>query len=100
MHFLSEVSLQIKFYWKILGAAKRYARNNCDYLWLSLQWVVPATLESIDMIMIRKFARKVWHYMDLYMNGITGKLAEYAAKKYKSHCYIPDYVLEELNKFE
>ena len=29
---------------------------------------------------------------------ITGKLAEYAAKKYKSHRCIPDYVLAELNK--
>ena len=35
--------------------------------------------------------------MDLYRKGITGKLVEYAAKKYKSHRYIPDYVLAELN---
>ena len=38
--------------------------------------------------------------MDLYKKGITGKLAEYAAKKYKSHRCIPDYVLEELNKIK
>ncbi len=36
--------------------------------------------------------------MDLYKKGITGKLAEYAAKKYKSHRCIPDYVLAELNQ--
>ena len=87
----------IKRYW---GAAKRYARNNCNYSWSSLQRVVPAALESVDTIMIRKFARKAWRYMDLYRNGITGKLAEYAAKKYKSHRCIPEYVLSELNKFE
>jgi hypothetical protein len=83
-----------------LGVAKRYARENCDYSWSSLQRVVPAALESVDTKMIRKFARKAWRYMDLYRNDITGKLAEYAAKKYKSHHCIPEYVLAELNKFE
>ncbi len=38
--------------------------------------------------------------MDLYKNEITDKLAEYVAKKYKSHHYISDYVLVKLNKFE
>ena len=36
--------------------------------------------------------------MDLYRYGITGKLAEYVVKKYKSHRKIPENVLEELNK--
>ncbi len=36
--------------------------------------------------------------MDLYRHGITGKLVEYAVKKYKSHRKIPENVLEELNK--
>ena len=36
--------------------------------------------------------------MNLYKYGITGKLAEYAIKKYKSHRKIPENVLEELNK--
>jgi transposase len=85
----------IERYW---GAAKRYARENCNYSWSGLQCTVPAALESVNIIMIRKFARKAWRYMDLYRKGITGKLAEYAAKKYKSHRCIPDYVLVELNK--
>jgi len=63
-----------------------------------LQRVVPTALESVSIITIRKFARKAWRYMDLYRKGITGKLAEYAAKKYKSHRCIPEYVVEELNK--
>ena len=36
--------------------------------------------------------------MDAYRKGISGKLAEYAVKKYKSHRRIPDTILEELNK--
>ena len=46
--------------------------------------VDPAALESVDTItiIIRRFARKAWCYMDLYRKEITGKLAEYAVRKY------------------
>ncbi len=36
--------------------------------------------------------------MNLYRHEITGKLAEYAVKKYKSYRKISENVLEELNK--
>ena len=34
--------------------------------------------------------------MDIYRKGITGKVAEYAAKKYKSHCRVPDTIYDEI----
>src|SRR5436189_3403049 len=44
-------------------------------------------LRFIDIITIRRFIKKAWRYMNLYKKGITGKLAEYVAKKYKFyHC--------------
>ena len=98
--FYPKFHCELNFIERYWGTAKKYARENCNYSWSSLQRVVPVALESVDIILIRKFARKAWRYMDLYRNGITGKLAEYAAKKYKSHRCIPDYVLVELNKFE
>ena len=52
------------------------------------------------MITIRRFVRKAWRYMNLYKKGITGKLAKYAAKKYKFYHCIPEYVLLELNKIK
>ena len=35
--------------------------------------------------------------MDIYRKGITGKMTEYAVKKYKSYCHVPDTIYNELN---
>ena len=85
----------IERYW---GAAKRHARENCNYSWTGLQETVPQSLDAVPLITIRRFAQKAWRYMDLYRHGIGGKLAEYAVRKYRSHRKIPDGVLKELEK--
>ena len=53
----------IERYW---GAAKRFAQNNCNYTWSGLQETVPRALDSVSLITIRRFAQKMWQYMDLY----------------------------------
>ena len=82
-------------YW---GAAKLYMRENCNYTWVGLQQTVPKALDSVPLITIRKYAQKSWRYMDIYRKGITGKMAEFAAKKYKSHHCVPDTIYNEIMK--
>jgi transposase len=82
----------IEAYW---GAAKRFARANCDYSFDGLKACVPKSLESVSLVSIRKFFRRCAHFIELYSMGCDYELSKYAHKKYKSHRRIPQSILQE-----
>lgn len=90
----------IELYW---GAAKAYARRNCDYTFRGLQSLLPQALASVSLQSIRRFARKCYRYMDAYR--ITDELGnrklspaqvEFAVKKFKKHRCVPLTIFKEL----
>ncbi|EUC67676.1 DDE family endonuclease [Rhizoctonia solani AG-3 Rhs1AP] len=72
----------IEMYW---GYAKRLFREQSDGSITTARKLVPECLNAASITTIRHFWRKSWRYMDAYMNGLTGKQAEFAVKKFKSH---------------
>ena len=64
--FYSKFHCELNFIEHYQEAAKRHARENCDYSWIGLKQIVPLSLESVSIVTIRRFARKAWRYMDLY----------------------------------
>jgi hypothetical protein len=87
----------IEMFW---GAAKAYARSNCNYDFNHLIQIVPVALNSVSLSKIRKFARKSYRYIDAYRvrgtdgNSLTPKQIEYAVKKYRQHRKIPLRILD------
>src|SRR5204862_39049 len=76
----------IEMYW---GKAKVFARKKCDYTFPGLQKTVPKALDSIDLLLIWKYARKAFRYMNAYWLQIPSAEIEKQVKKYKSHRRIP-----------
>jgi hypothetical protein len=90
----------IELYW---GAAKAYARRNCDYTFRGCQALLPEALRSVSVPSIRRFARKCFRYMDAYRitdssgcRKLTPTQVEFAVKKFKKHRSIPVSIFNEL----
>ena len=78
----------IERYW---GKAKAHTKTMCDYTFEGLKKEVPVALDNIDVLTMRKFARKSFRYIDAYRvregdpTEITPQLVEWNVKQYKSH---------------
>jgi hypothetical protein len=76
---------ECNFIERFWGAAKRAARQQCDYSYKALCERVPRILREIPLPSIRRFSRKAWRYIESYANGLDAHAAERAQKKFKSH---------------
>ena len=61
-----------------------------------LRQLLEKCLDEVPLDFIRRAARKSERYMDAYRKGATGRLAEFANKKYSSHRCLPDSWFDEL----
>jgi transposase len=72
----------IEMYW---GWAKRYFRERTTGNFKVALGLITEALDACPIAIIRRFFRRTYRYMSVYELGISGLLAEFAVKKYKSH---------------
>jgi hypothetical protein len=56
-------------------------------------------VRSVDVLVVEicRYTQRAFRYMDAYQTGLTGKAAEIAIKKYRSHRRIPHTMLENID---
>lgn len=71
---------------------KRNVRKNCDYSFKTLVEAVPKYLNEVDVITMRRYARKSFRYIDAYRQRegeedvqLTPAIVEWNVKQYSSH---------------
>jgi hypothetical protein len=57
-----------------------------------------SALAEIPLEMMRKFATRSYQFMDAYENGLNGKQAAWASRKYRGHRVLPNNILEEFEQ--
>ena len=75
------------------GDSKAKCRKECDCSWASLKVRVPTTLDEIPIARIRRWFRLTDRFKDSYEKGLTGRLAEFATRKYRSHRRLPESIV-------
>ena len=72
----------IEYFW---AAAKRYAREHCEYSLQGLRKTVPKAIESVPDHTIWRYHQKSLRIMRVYREGIEYGSADFVQRVYKSH---------------
>lgn len=72
----------IEFFW---AAAKRHARENCEYSLQGLRDTIPLSLSSVSEVTIWRLYQKTQRTMCAYRDGCQYGTAEFKDRVYKSH---------------
>ena len=94
--FFPKYHCELNYIEHLWAYSKHEVRQTCDYSHKSLMDKVPKSLRGCPLATIRRFERRMWRMVQLYDQGLTSVLAQFAAKKYTSHRDIPKYVVAEL----
>ncbi|CAN0081349.1 unnamed protein product, partial [Pylaiella littoralis] len=70
---------------RVWGHSKAIERRVCDYSVKSLLKRLPATLSSMSLSLIRKWARISWLYVEAYATGLDSNMQYRDLKKWTSH---------------
>ncbi|KAJ7434379.1 hypothetical protein B0H11DRAFT_734016, partial [Mycena galericulata] len=55
-----------------------------------------AALDAIPLASMRRFANRSERFMDAYDIGLNGSQAAWAARKYRGHRTLPEWIWDEL----
>ncbi len=95
-----------EFYWieRYWCHTKRNVRKNCDYSFKTLVAAVPKYLDEVDVLTMRRYARKSFRYIDAYRPRegegnieLTPAVVEWNVKQYASHRRIDKLLKYEEN---
>jgi hypothetical protein len=100
LEFFPKFHCECNFIERFWGEGKRIARAECHYTFGSLKGRVPKILSNIPLSHIRAYHRKSWRYIHAYSMKLSGRLAEWAVKRYKSHRKISDSVEKIVTLFK
>jgi hypothetical protein len=70
-------------------------RRECSFSFKDLKVKLPNAIEAFSSAMTRRMYKHCFKYMQGYREGLTGRLLDYALKKYRGHRMLPAFRFEE-----
>ena len=98
--FLPKFHCELNFIEQCWGYSKRLYRLNPESSREDhLEQNMLAALEAVPLKSMRKFATRSRRFtVDAYARGLNGRQAAWAARKYRGHRVLPEWILEELDR--